>query len=85
MHITLRSSRARGLWSLRRKANYAAVLEEFKTAARRFGVKIYEMAVVDRKSFPLHSGLRQRGARTGGGLRVRRRFGQRSLVRAESR
>jgi REP element-mobilizing transposase RayT len=46
LHVTLRSTRARGLWSLRRKANHAAVLEEFERAARRFGVKVYEMAVV---------------------------------------
>lgn len=47
LHVTLRSSRARGLWSLRRKANEAAVVEELEKAARRYGVKVYEMAIVD--------------------------------------
>ncbi len=46
MHVTFRSSHARGPWSLRRKANEVAVAEELERAARRFSVKIYERAVL---------------------------------------
>ena len=46
MHVVLRSSRARGPWSLRRKSNEAAVAEEIEKAARRFEIKIYETATV---------------------------------------
>jgi len=43
----LRSSQARGLWSLRRKANEAAINEELERAAKRFGVKIHERAITE--------------------------------------
>jgi REP element-mobilizing transposase RayT len=42
----LRSSRACGPWSLRRKSNETAVAEEVEKAARRFDVKIHERATV---------------------------------------
>ncbi len=45
LHVTFRSSRARGPWSLRRKVHEAAIAEELDRAAQRFGVKIYEKAV----------------------------------------
>ena len=45
-HVVLRSSSARGPWSLRRRANEAAAAEEIEQAARRFGVKIYERAIL---------------------------------------
>ncbi len=47
MHLVLRSSRARGSWSLRRKVNETAIAEEIEEAARRFGVKIYERATTE--------------------------------------
>ncbi len=47
MHLVLRSSCARGAWSLRRRANEAAIAEEIEEAARRFGVKIYERATTE--------------------------------------
>ena len=46
-HVVLRSSRARGPWSLRRRDNEAVVAEELAQAARRFGVKIYERATAE--------------------------------------
>src|SRR5512142_947575 len=45
-HVVLRSSRARGQWSLRRRDNEAIVAEELEQAAQRYGVKIYERATV---------------------------------------
>jgi REP element-mobilizing transposase RayT len=46
LHVTFRSPHARGAWSLRKRANEVAVDEELERAARRFGVKIYERAVL---------------------------------------
>jgi hypothetical protein len=57
LHVTFRSPHARGAWSLRRKANEAAVAEELERAARRFGIKIYERAVL---AMHLHLLLRAR-------------------------
>ena len=45
-HVVLRSSRATGPWSLRRRANETAVTEEIEQAARRFGIKVYEQAIL---------------------------------------
>ena len=47
LHLVLRSSRARGPWSLRRRPHEAAIAEELERAARRFNVKIYERATVE--------------------------------------
>jgi hypothetical protein len=57
LHVTFRSPHARGAWSLRRKANETAVAEELERAARRFGIKIYERAVL---AMHLHLLLRAR-------------------------
>jgi REP element-mobilizing transposase RayT len=45
LHVILRSSQARGPWSLRRKENEAAVREVLGEGCKRFETKIYERAI----------------------------------------
>jgi REP element-mobilizing transposase RayT len=44
LHLVLRSSRARGAWSLRRPENEAIVRQTLRSMARRYGIRVYESA-----------------------------------------
>jgi REP element-mobilizing transposase RayT len=42
MHVVLRSTRAKGSWSLRRRANDASIRSAMRGLAQRFDIRIYE-------------------------------------------
>jgi REP element-mobilizing transposase RayT len=44
MHVVLRSSRAHGAWSLRRRECERIVLSSLRRSARRYGIRLYEFA-----------------------------------------
>src|SRR5438309_1733231 len=44
MHLVLRSSRAIGAWSLRRPKTEVGIRMTIRTLARRYGVRVYELA-----------------------------------------
>jgi REP element-mobilizing transposase RayT len=44
VHVVLQSSRARGIWSLRRLETEARVRTAMRSLARRHGVRVYEFA-----------------------------------------
>src|SRR5689334_21964800 len=44
MHLVLRSSRARGPWSLRGPRTDGRIRETMRALARRYGVRVYEFA-----------------------------------------
>jgi REP element-mobilizing transposase RayT len=46
LHVVLRSSRARGAWSLRRPETAARIRASMRSLARRHGVRVYEIANV---------------------------------------
>jgi REP element-mobilizing transposase RayT len=44
MHLVMRSSRARGEWSLRRREHDARIRAALRRASSRFGIRVYEFA-----------------------------------------